>query len=204
MSLSPLLITLGKYIAGEFDNREQALAEPAWYVHLRMWQRPVNLFTDDSITLFAEQANIVNLDRPYRQRIMRLMAGKNGDAPLQIQYYMLKEPSALSGAGRNPALLKTLTVEQLDLLPGCILTLSQQELTPNNFKFVATQPTETRCCFNYQGNNVQVSLGFAATAEEFYSYDKGIDSQTGKATWGAILGPYRYTKREQYSLDSAE
>ncbi|MBE9207595.1 chromophore lyase CpcT/CpeT [Nostoc sp. LEGE 06077] len=204
MSLSPLLITLGKYIAGEFDNREQALAEPAWYVHLRMWQRPVNLFSEDSITLFAEQANIVYLDRPYRQRILRLTAGNNFAAPLQIQYYIPKNPSALSGAGRNPALLKTLTVEQLDLLPGCILTLTQQELAPKNYKFVATQPTETHCCFNYQGNNVQVSLGFEATAEEFYSYDKGIDSETGKATWGAILGPYRYIKREQYSVLSSE
>jgi len=204
MSLPPLLITLAKYIAGEFDNREQALTEPAWYVHLRMWQRPVNLFPEDSITLFAEQANIVNLDRPYRQRIMRLMAGQDSDTPLQIQYYMPKNQSALSGAGRNPALLKTLTVEQLDLLPGCILTLTQEELAPKNYKFIATQPTETRCSFNYQGNNIQVSLGFAATAEEFYSYDKGIDPETGKATWGAILGPYRYTKREQYSLDSVE
>lgn len=204
MSFSPLLITLGKYIAGEFDNREQALAEPAWYVHLRMWQQPVNLFVEDSITLFAEQANIVNLDRPYRQRILRLMPGKDSNTSLQIQYYMPKNPSALSGAGRNPALLKTLTMEQLDLLPGCILIVTQQELAPNNFKFVATQPTETRCCFNYLGNTIQVSLGFEATAEEFYSHDKGIDSETGKATWGAILGPYRYTKREEYSLDSAE
>lgn len=201
MSLSPLLITLGKYVAGEFDNREQALAEPAWYVHLRLWQRPVDLFSEDSITLFAEQANIVNLDRPYRQRIMRLTAGENSaDAPLKIQYYMLKNPSALIGAGSNPDLLKTLTVEQLDLLPGCILTVTQQQLAPENFKFTANQPSETRCCFNYAGNNIQVSLGFAATATEFYSYDKGIDSETGKATWGAILGPYRYTKREQYSV----
>jgi CpeT/CpcT family (DUF1001) len=204
MSLSPHLISLNKYIAGEFDNREQALAEPAWYVHLRLWQRPVNLFSEDSITLFAEQANILNLDRPYRQRIMRLMAGKNSDAPLQIQYYMPKNPSALSGAGRNPALLKALTIEQLDLLPGCILTVTQQEVTPKNFKFVATQPDETRCCFTYDGNNIQVSLGFEATATEFYSYDKGIDSETGKATWGAILGPYRYTKREQYPVLSSE
>jgi hypothetical protein len=204
MSLSPLLITLSKYIAGEFDNREQALAEPAWYVHLRLWQRPVNLFAEDSITLFAEQANIVNLDRPYRQRIMRLMADKNSDASLQVQYYMPKNPSALSGAGNNPDLLKALTIEQIDLLPGCILTVTQQELAPNNFKFIATQPTETRCSFNYGGNNIQVSLGFEATAVEFSSYDKGIDSETGKATWGAILGPYRYTKREQYSVLSSE
>ncbi len=55
------------------------------------------------ITLFAEQANIVNLDRPYRQRIMRLMSGISSGSPLQVKYYILNEPSTFSGAGRNPA-----------------------------------------------------------------------------------------------------
>ncbi|GAX34727.1 chromophore lyase CpcT/CpeT [Nodularia sp. NIES-3585] len=198
MSFSPNLIALGQYLAGKFDNREQALADSAWFVHLHLWQRPVDLFTEDSITLFAEQANIVKLDHPYRQRIMRLMSGSSSDAPLQLQYYMFKDPSAFSGAGDNPALLKALTVDQLDLLPGCILTVTQQTLAANSYKFTATQPPNTRCCFTYLNQTVQVSLGFEATAAEFNSYDKGIDSDTGKATWGAILGPYRYTKREQY------
>ncbi|MDJ0689048.1 MAG: CpcT/CpeT family chromophore lyase [Xenococcaceae cyanobacterium MO_188.B32] len=48
MTLSPQLIALGTYLAGEFDNQQQALAEPAWYVHLRLWKRPVPLFTEDS------------------------------------------------------------------------------------------------------------------------------------------------------------
>ncbi|MDF2389171.1 chromophore lyase CpcT/CpeT [Nostoc ellipsosporum NOK] len=198
MSLSPDLIALGKYLAGEFDNQEQALAEPVWYVHLRMWLRPVDLFSEDSITLFAEQANIINLDRPYRQRIMRLMPGSDSFSAIQVQYYMLKDPSALSGAGQNPALLKTLAIEQLDLLPGCILTVTQKILAPNSYKFTATPVPETRCSFTYLGNSIQVSLGFEATATAFNSYDKGIDPETGKATWGAIMGPYRYTKREQY------
>jgi CpeT/CpcT family (DUF1001) len=198
MSFSPQLIALGKYLAGEFDNREQALAEPIWYVHLRLWQRPIDLFPEDSITLFAEQANIIHLDRPYRQRIMRLIPGQESNAPLQVQYYMPKDPSALSGAGHNPDLLKTLTPEQLDFLPGCILTVTRQILAPNHYKFSATPLLDTRCCFTYLGNSVQVSLGFEATAAEFHSYDKGIDSDTGKANWGAILGPYHYTKREQY------
>ncbi len=198
MSFAPNLIALGQYLAGKFDNREQALADSAWFVHLHLWQRPVNLFTQDSITLFAEQANIVNLDHPYRQRIMRLMAGSDSDAPLQLQYYMLKDPSAFCGAGRNPALLKTLTVEQLDLLPGCILTVSQQTLAANSYQFIAAQLPNTRCCFTYLNQTIQVALGFETTATGFNSYDKGIDLETGKATWGAILGPYRYTKREQY------
>ncbi|AFY34193.1 chromophore lyase CpcT/CpeT [Calothrix sp. PCC 7507] len=198
MTLSPDLIVLGEYLSGEFDNQAQAIADPVWYVHLRLWQRPVNLFLEDSITLFAEQANVINLDNPYRQRIIRLLPRRDDDAQLQVQYYMPKDPSALRGAGKNPALLNTLTSEQLDLLPGCFLTVTKQTLATNDYKFAATPPPNTCCQFTYLGNSIQVSLGFEATAKEFYSYDKGIDSETGKATWGATIGPYRYSKRIQY------
>lgn len=199
MSLSPHLINLGKYLAGEFDNQEQALAEPIWYVHLRLWQIPIPLFPEDSITIFAEQASIVNLDRPYRQRVLRLMPDEL-EKSVKVQYYMPRNPSALAGAGRNPDLLKTLSPEQLELLPGCILRVTQQEITLNQYQFVATQPLDTRCTFAYQGNTIQVSLGFEINETALTSYDKGIDQLTGKATWGAIMGPYRYTKRQQYSL----
>ncbi|OUL24445.1 chorismate mutase [Nostoc sp. RF31YmG] len=198
MSLSSELTDLGKYLAGEFDNQEQAIADPAWYVHLRLWQRPVNLFSEDSITLFAEQANIINLDNPYRQRIMRLKPSGDFAPHIQAQYYMPKDPGSLKGAGRNPTLLDTLTSDQLDLLPGCVLTVTQQTLAPNCYKFVATPLPNTSCRFTYLGSSVQVSLGFEVSATEFHSYDKGIDTATGKATWGAILGPYRYNKRNQY------
>jgi CpeT/CpcT family (DUF1001) len=198
MNFSPQLIALGEYLAGEFDNQEQVIAEPVWYVHLRQWQRPVNLFTEDSITLFAEQANVINLDKPYRQRIIRLRQGSSSEATVEIQYYMPQDPDALKGAGSNSALLNTLTSEQLDLLPGCILTVTQEKLASDRYKFTATPVPDTRCSFTYLGNSVYVSLGFEVTATEFHSYDKGIDPATGKATWGAIMGPYRYTKRNQY------
>src|SRR4028119_107608 len=99
MTLSPELITLAHYMAGEFDNQKQAIADPVWYVHLRLWQRPVALFTEDSLTLFAEQANIVNLDKPYRPRILRLQSSETQSASLQVEYYMLKNPDAIRGAG---------------------------------------------------------------------------------------------------------
>ena len=50
---SPHLTALATYLAGEFSNQQQALGQPAWYVNLRLWIRPVPIFTDDSITLFA-------------------------------------------------------------------------------------------------------------------------------------------------------
>lgn len=201
MTLSPELITLARYMAGEFDNQQQAIAEPVWYVHLRLWQRPVPLFTEDSLTLFAEQANIVNLDKPYRPRILRLQSSDTTPASLQVQYYMLKDTEAIRGAGRNPELLRQLTSEDIEFLPGCNLTIKQQQVTPNSYEFSASSATGTPCSFSYQGNSYQVSLGFEATAEEFRSYDKGIDPTTGKAIWGALMGPFRFTKRQDFATE---
>jgi hypothetical protein len=201
MTLSPELITLARYMAGEFDNQQQAIAEPVWYVHLRLWQRPVPLFTEDSLTLFAEQANIVNLDKPYRPRILRLQSSDTTPASLQVQYYMLKDTEAIRGAGRNPELLRQLTSEDIEFLPGCNLTVKQQQLGPNAYEFSASSATGTPCGFSYKGNSYQVSLGFEATAEEFRSYDKGIDPTTGKALWGALMGPFRFTKRQDFAAE---
>ncbi len=194
MRFSPQLLALANYLAGEFDNREQALDNAAWFVHLRLWQIPVPVFPD-SITIFAEQANIIKLDQPYRQRILRLSESDN-QTSLQVQYYMPKDPAALAGGGSNSTLLKSLTPEQLDFLPNCILDVSVQEIAANQYRFSATPPPEACCYFTYQGSTVQVALGFEVTQEELKSYDRGIDPTTGRATWGAIMDAYRYTKRK--------
>ncbi|MUG97564.1 chorismate mutase [Scytonema sp. UIC 10036] len=198
MILSQQLQTLASYLVGEFDNREQALADPAWYVHLRLWHRRVPLFQEDSVTIFAEQANIVTLDKPYRQRILRLTEGQDAHTSIKAQYYMPKNPSSLIGAGCNSDLLNTLTPDQLELLPSCVLDVSYNTIAPGSYKFTATPPTNTLCSFTYGGSTIQVSLGFESTQDKFMSFDKGIDPITGKATWGAILGPFRYTKRERF------
>lgn len=189
--ISQELQTLAQYMTGEFDNKEQAAADPAWYVHLRVWQVVVPFFTTDSITIFAEQANIMSLHRPYRPRLMRLQQ-KQGK--LQVQYYMPKDPAAVNGATTNPALLETLTIEQFELLPGCLLEVKVEHIE-NNQVFTANLAPECRCCFNYAGEVREVSLRFTASKDEFLSYDKGIDSTTGKALWGAILGPFRFRRR---------
>lgn len=202
MTFSPELTALARYLAGEFDNQAQAFAEPAWYVHLRLWQRPVpaNLFSEDSITLFAEQANIVSLDRPYRQRVMQLQSvGSGSQTQLQVRYYMLKDPTAFQGCGRNRDLLSRLTPAELEFLPGCTLSVTQQPLAAGGYHFGASLPPDARCCFTYQGETRQVSLGFEATPTQLLTYDKGIDPATGKALWGAIIGPFRFTKSQDFS-----
>ncbi len=195
MTFSSNLLTLASYLAGEFENREQSANEPVWYVHLRLWQRPVALFGEDSITLFAEQANIMDLQSPYRQRLMRLQPVSESAHTLQVQYYEFKDPACMKGAGSNLNLLKSMTLEQINLLPGCTLNVDVSA----GDRFIATPPTDARCCFTYQGEIRQVVLGFEATASQYLTYDKGIDPKSGQALWGAMMGSYDYTKTQDYA-----
>lgn len=200
MAVSSLLLTLADYLAGEFDNRDQAIAEPTWYVPLRLWQRPVSLFSEDSLTLFAEQANVVNPDYPYRQRLLRLCQAEDQDqSTLQVQYYAFNDPGSFKGAGEKPELLRHLTTDQIERLPGCRLNVAVESLSPTTYRFTASLLPESRCCFSDHGKIRQVSLGFAASPEILLSYDKGIDPETGQGLWGALMGPYRFIKRQNFT-----
>lgn len=200
MTLSSQLIALGTYLAGEFDNKEQALAEPAWYVHLRLWKRPVPLFTEDSITLFAEQASVINLDKPYRPRLFRLRQSETDSQQLKVDYYMFKDISAVQGTGKNPNLLQQITTEQIEFLPNCSLNIKVEQLL-GGYCFETVPINDRPCTFTYQNNTYQVALGFKVTAKELQTYDKGIDPETGKAIWGALMGAYRFTKLQDFSSE---
>lgn len=203
MRLSKELITLAQYFAGEFDNSVQAIADPAWYVHLRLWHRPVPiaLFPEPSITLFAEQANVLNLERPYRPRIIQLKQLSDNPAYLQVQYYLPKDVAAVQGAGSNPYLLSQFTTSQVEFLPGCTLEVNYHNLGPKELVFQASLTPGALCGFTYQRKYYQVELGFEVNDREFLSFDKGIDPKTGKGIWGALLGPYRFVKRCDFSSE---
>jgi CpeT/CpcT family (DUF1001) len=197
--MTPELITFGKYLAGEFENKRQALAEPVWYVHLRLWLRPVPFFREDSIALFAEQASIVNLEQPYRPRLWRLRQSESGG--LQVQHYMFNDLKSVQGAGRNPDILRKISLKDLTFLPTCNLEVRVNNLDNNQYHFIAQPQPEQHCQFTYEGKTYQVALGFEVTSNSLKTYDKGIDPGTGKGIWGALLGPYQYEKRQEFGAE---
>lgn len=185
-----VLSTLAEYMIGEFENRAQSLERPIWFVYLRLWQRPVKLFAEDSFTIFAEQANALKLDQPYRQRLMRL---QERDGGMMVQYYQFKTPSQVQGAGQNPELLEGLAESDIELLPGCVLQVSG-----SRDRLIASPLPECCCKFSLQGTVIQVSLGFEAMPDRFLSYDKGIDPETQQPIWGALMGAYEFEKMRSF------
>jgi hypothetical protein len=194
------LETLAQYLAGEFENREQALLQPAWYVNLRLWLRPVNIFTDQSISLFAEQANIVNINQPYRPRLLRLKYSETEPETLEVEHYKFKDINYVKGAGNNREILAKITPEQIEFLPNCTLKV-ETEIRGNGYQFKALPTTEKPCTFSYENKEYQVKLGFEVNEKELLTFDKGIDKDTGKAIWGALMGPYIYQKIRDFSSE---
>jgi len=190
MKFSPELTALASYLVGEFSNQPQAIAQPAWFVNLRLWIRPVPIFTDDSITLFAEQANVLNLVQPYRPRILRLREREN----IEVEFYMLENLATAKGAGQDKDLIAQITPDKIKFLPNCTLKVATQELGQGKYCFATTPVTDAPCTVTYEGTTFQVFLGFKATAEELLTYDKGIDPVTGQGTWGALMGAYAFSK----------
>lgn len=194
---------LCRSLAGTFQNRDQALADPAWYVHLRLWCYPTRLFRPDSVTFFIEQASATFPQAPYRQRLLRIRPEPSG---LTAEYYALKQPLAWQGATQAPERLLKLQPEDVQELRNSCLPIqivSEAQAT----RFVARQKPGERCQFTIDGELKLVELAFDAiappahsqTPAAFWMYDKGIDALTEKPTWGAKQGPFQLIKGQDFS-----
>jgi len=196
-----LLQTLSSYLAGEFENKAQAQAEPAWYVHLRLWQRPIPaLSSKDAFTFLLEQANVISGKPPYRQRILRITEADQ-DGQLAGQYFALREPLKYQGAGSDQAKLEGISEKELITLPNSGAVINYQS-TPGGYQFQSALKDGELCSFDYAGKKRFVYLGFdIAPANDtilLKTYDKGIDPDTGRGLWGALMGPFQMLKQKSY------
>lgn len=193
MSISSQLLQLTSWMSGEFSNRQQSLEQPVWFVNLVWWQRPIPFAVLDSVAIFAEQANALDRDRAYRQRILQFV---ETDGKIQVKYWGFREPSAWVGAGKDRDRLNQIMINDIEPLSGCLLDLNFE-----NGCYRATMPKDAKCCFPYMNETRQVVLGFEVTESSFWSGDRGVDADTGKAIWGAIMDFYQFQKVQDFSQE---
>ncbi|MGF1523925.1 MAG: CpcT/CpeT family chromophore lyase [Leptolyngbyaceae cyanobacterium] len=189
---------LGQHLAGVFQNRQQALENPAQYVHLRLWICPVALFTEDSHTFFMEQASAAFAQPPYRQRLLRV---RYLSESLTAEYYAFKKPQAFQGAAQATEKLTHLTEADLQSLSGSRLQITSHVCSDAKI-FKARQNPGELCQFTIDGQTKYVELGFDVVVPtranqkpaRFLMYDKGINRKDGKPIWGALQGPFQLEK----------
>jgi len=208
ISSERLLLQLAQHLAGEFDNRQQSLADPAWFLHLRVWNRPLptHVFST-GCGFFIEQVNVATGNPPYRQRVLHLT---HRGEQLLGQYYALKTPAALAGSATAPDRLQGLQRADLIDLPTCALEIS---VDPTTGQFRGRLPENTLCCITVDGQPSYISLAFdigpavqpstwggTTPAMVLTVYDRGVDAATGATTWGPRMGPFQLKKQQTYAL----
>ncbi|MBE9128000.1 MULTISPECIES: chromophore lyase CpcT/CpeT [unclassified Coleofasciculus] len=184
MSHSTDITTLARWMAADFSNQQQAFENPPFYAHIRVCMRPLPPSLLDGISLFVEQAYDYLLNVPYRLRVLNLMVV--GDH-IEIENYTVKDPEKFYGTSRDLPRLQTLTIEQLEKLPGCNMIV---EWTGHSFKG-SVEPGKA-CKVFRKGKETYLDSTFEIDDHQFMSLDRGRDPVTDEHVWGSVAGPFYF------------
>lgn len=185
------IITLARWMAADFSNQEQAFANPPLFAHIRVCMRPLPESLMGGTSLFLEQAYDFMLNQPYRLRILKLSVV---DGQIELENYKVKEEEKFFGASRNPEKLQHLTVDLIEKLPGCDMTV---EWTGKSFKG-QIKPGKA-CIVERKGKITYLDNTFEIDEEEFFSYDRGRDPETDELVWGSIAGPFHFKRWQSFA-----
>ena len=183
--------TLARWMAGDFSNQQQAFENPPLYAHIRVCMRPLPSSLLSGTSLFLEQAYDFMLDKPYRLRVFTL---KVVEEHIEIKHYKLKDEEKFYGAARHPNKLEKLTVEELELLPGCDMIV---EWTGNSFQG-KIEPGKA-CIVERQGKTTYLDNSFEIEEGKLISHDVGRDPETDERVWGSIAGAFYFHRWESFA-----
>lgn len=176
---------LAQWMEGSFDSAAQAARDPR-YLDVRLSMTRIFRERDDGPWLYVEQAVASALDRPYRQRVYRLVALDGGRVESQV-YTLPGDPLAYAGAGRDPAKLAALDPAALVAREGCAIELERVDAS------TWRGSTRGQGCASNLSNASYATSEVVVTSTLLSSWDRGFDA-SGRQVWGATAGPYEFVK----------
>jgi CpeT protein len=178
------LSTICHWLSGTYSNRQQAMAEPVWFIPVRLWYVPVPGLFSEGVGFFTEQVSEHTPEQPYRTRVLQLL-----ENPLRFENYRFRDQTAWAGAAQRTERLQTLSPEDLELLPGCTIELERKD----NGYFGAMK--EGQGCRLSSNSTSYVRIEFELTDTAFITLDRGFDLVTNTQVWGSRGGAYHYLKQ---------
>lgn len=180
------LATLVDWLTGTFTSTAQAAADTAYFdIHLhmvRVWPERT-----DAHWLYIEQAVGTMIERPYRQRVYRVV--QLGDNLFESAVYTLPDPEAVVGAWRDETPLSGLSPEDLTRREGCGVLLRRDERTGEFFG-----GTVGRSCGSALGDAAYATSEIRLGADVLESWDRGFTAD-GEQAWGAVDGAYVFLRQ---------
>ncbi len=178
--------TLARWMAADFSNQEQAFENPPFFAHIRVCMRPLPMEVLSGVSFFVEQAYDYMLNNPYRLRVLKLL---NTGNYIEIENYTVKEEQKFYGASRHLERLKTLTVNDVEKLPGCNMIV---EWTGHSF--IGKVEPGKNCIVYRKGQKTYLDSDFEIDEHKFISRDRGRDPETDEHVWGSVAGPFHFVR----------
>jgi len=176
-------ISLIELMTGSFNSAEQAETDSTYYdITLQMYP----IWTqDDNDWLYVEQAVTQAQDKPYRQRIYKLVRGEKG--AYQSIIYTLDKPENFVGKWKTPEYFDQFGEAILEEREGCTVYLKKVGVAEYSGATLDNNCKSTLRGASYATSIVTIKKGMIV------SWDQGFDAE-GKQVWGATKGGYVFKK----------
>lgn len=191
MTHSTDILTLARWMAADFSNQAQAFENPPFFAHIRVCMRPLPVELLGGVSLYLEQAYDIELNVPYRVRVLKLVPA--GDR-IDIENYAIENEEQFYGASRDLQKLQELKTAEFKLMPGCTFIT---HWTGSSFKG-RVEPGKG-CMVVRKGKNTYLDSEFEIDGDKFISHDRGRDPETDAHVWGALAGPFEFTRRASFA-----
>jgi CpeT protein len=180
------LMTLAQWIAGDFSNQKQAIADPRRFSHIHIFFRPLPYAFFSGIGFYSEQAHDYDLWAPYRQGVHRLV---DQGEQIYIENYGFKDGLPFAGGGRCPDLLKAITHESIEPRRGCAMVFKR-----SGDRFIGGVEPGNACLIPKNGRLTYLDSYVELTATTWLSLDQGKDLETHEQVWGSQEGHLQFEK----------
>jgi CpeT protein len=187
------LLTLARWMAGDFSNYQQSRDNPKNYAHIHVFFRPLPFEFFSGIGLYSEQVFDYDLWSPYRQGVHRLV--DQGDQ-IYIENYSLKSAYLYAGAARELDILKTITPACIERRYHCAMVFKRE-----GDLFRGSVEAGNLCLIERDGCQTYLVSEVEVTETTWASLDRGLDVNTHEQIWGSISGPLQFEKKESFALE---
>lgn len=182
---TPPFERLKSYMSGNFSSELQSLRDSD-YFDIRLRMVPIWPASDSTFYLYVEQAMSTSLEKPYRQRIYKVV--KESETRFTSYIYTMNAQQRFVGKQSDDSVFGTITPDSLKVLDGCEVRLTYNE-DSQQFEGATGEKTcpSTRSGATYTTSKVILS------ETGMVSWDQGWNDQ-GVQVWGAQKGGYEFLR----------
>lgn len=191
MSSHSDLVTLARWMAGDFSNYQQSFENPRDYAHIHVFFRPLGIDFFSKIGFYSEQVYDHDLWTPYRQGIHCLV--DRGDC-IYVENYGLTDAMRYAGAAREPSILKTITPDCITRREHCSMVFKRE-----GNKFIGSVEPGNLCLIHKRGRQTYLVSDVEITETTWASLDRGLDVETHEQVWGSEHGSLKFEKKESFA-----